>query len=498
MRGYLGVDIGTSSSKGVLVTGDGRLVRTAVREHTVQRPAPGHVEMDAEVWWREFVELAEELTAPGDVDVAAVGVSGMGPCVLVTDADGTPLRPAILYGVDTRAGAQIEALNDELGADAILARCGSMLSSQAVGPKLRWLADHEPERYARARRLFVPSSWLVHRLTGEYVLDFHSASQCTPLFDTVDAAWYEPWTRHVCPDLELPPLRWPGERAGVTTRAVAGIPAGVPVITGTIDAWSEAVSVDAQNPGDLMIMYGTTLFLINTMRERLTTPAMWGTLGALPGTRNLAGGMATSGAITSWLRDLTGGPDYATMLAEARESGAGANGLLVLPYFAGERTPIFDPDARGVIAGLTVSHTRGDVYRAVLEATAFAVRHNVEALREVGSDITRVVAVGGGTQGGLWTQIVTDVTGLPQLVPSVTVGASYGAAFLAAGLVESVSMTDWNPPAHVCEPNPDVREIHDAFYAQYRALYPASRAVQHALAEQQRLLTARATRPAGT
>ncbi|MGW9309694.1 FGGY-family carbohydrate kinase [Saccharomonospora azurea] len=490
MRGYLGVDIGTSSSKGVLVTSDGRLIRTAVREHPVERPAPGHVEMDADVWWREFTELAEELTAPGDVDVAAVGVSGMGPCVLLTDDEGVPLRPAVLYGVDTRAGAQIEALNDELGADAIFARCGSMLSSQAVGPKLRWIAEHESETYARARRLFQPSSWLAYRLTGEYVLDFHSASQCTPLFDTVDNAWHEPWVRHVCPDLDLPPLRWPGETAGVTTREVAGIPAGVPVITGTIDAWSEAVSVDAQKPGDLMLMYGTTMFLVNTMRERLTTPAMWSTLGALPGTRNLAGGMATSGAITAWLRDLTGGLDYPTMLAEARESGAGAHGLLVLPYFAGERTPIFDPDARGVVAGLTVSHTRGDLYRAVLEATAFGVRHNVEALREVGSEISRVVAVGGGTQGELWTQIVTDVTGLPQVVPSVTIGASYGAAFLAAGLVEDVRMADWNPPARVCEPNPDVRATYDALYEQYRALYPASRDVQHALAEQQRVLAA--------
>ncbi|EHR63222.1 pentulose/hexulose kinase [Saccharomonospora cyanea NA-134] len=486
-RGYLGVDIGTSSSKGVLVEPSGHILRTAVREHAVDRPAPGHVEMDAEVWWREFTELADELTAPGDVDVVAVGVSGMGPCVLVTDDEGTPLRPAILYGVDTRAGAQIDALNDELGAETIFARCGSMLSSQAVGPKLRWIAEHEPETYARARRLFMPSSWLAYRLTGEYVLDFHSASQCTPLFDTVENGWHEPWTRHVCPELELPPLRWTGEAAGVTAREVAGIPAGVPVITGTIDAWSEAVSVDAQNPGDLMVMYGTTMFLINTTRERLTTPAMWGTVGAVPGTRNLAGGMATSGAITAWLRELTGGPDYPTMLAEARDSGAGANGLLVLPYFAGERTPIFDPDARGVIAGLTLSHTRGDLYRAVLEATAFGVRHNVEALREVGSDISRVVAVGGGTQGELWTQIVTDVTGLPQVVPSVTIGASYGAAFLAAGLVDDVSMADWNPPARVCEPNENVRATYDALYEQYRALYPSSRDVQHALAAQQRI-----------
>lgn len=485
-RAYLGVDIGTSSSKGVLVRPGGRILRTAVRGHSVDRPAAGRVEMDARLWWTEFVELASELTAPGDVEVAAVGVSGMGPCVAVTDEDGVPLRPAILYGVDTRASAQIEALNAELGATEIFDRCGAELTSQAVGPKLRWIADTEPDVFARARRLFQPSSWLVYQLTGEYVLDYHSASQHTPLFDTVEVDWHEDWVRHICPDLELPRLRWPGEAAGVTTREVGGVPAGVPVVTGTIDAWSEAVSVDAQNPGDLMIMYGTTMFLINTTRERLATPAMWSTLGAVPGTRNLAGGMATSGAITAWLRELTGGTDYPTMLAEARDSGPGANGLLVLPYFAGERTPIFDPDARGVVAGLTLSHTRGDLYRAVLEATAFAVRHNIEALREAGSDIFRVVAVGGGTQGELWTQIVSDVTGLAQTVPNVTIGASYGAAFLAARLDGEEHISDWNPPAHVREPNPELRETYDILYEQYRALYPATRDVVHVLAEQQR------------
>ncbi|WP_019816306.1 FGGY-family carbohydrate kinase [Saccharomonospora saliphila] len=484
-RVFLGVDIGTSSSKGVLVGPGGGIVRTAVREHTVDRPGAGRVEMDGERWWTEFVELASELTAPADVEVAAVGVSGMGPCVLLTGDDGTPLRPAILYGVDTRAEAQIEALNDELGAEAIFARTGSMLSSQAVGPKLAWVRDNEPEVFAKARRMFVPSSWLAYRLTGEYVLDYHSASQCTPLFDTVDATWYRPWCDHIAPDLELPSLRWPGDRAGVTLGEVGGIPAGVPVITGTIDAWSEAVSVDAQNPGDLMLMYGSTMFLVNTTRERLTTPSMWGTLGAFQGTRNLAGGMAASGSITSWVRELTGGADYAALLAEAEASGPGAGGLLVLPYFEGERTPIFDPRARGVIAGLTLRHTRGDLYRAVLEATAFGVRHNIDALRRAGADIERVVAVGGGTQGRVWTQIVSDVTGLAQVVPTVTIGASYGAAFLAAGLVERPSMAEWNPAAEIRSPDPATTALYDELYQQYLALYPAGRDVLHTLAAHQ-------------
>ena len=484
----LGVDVGTSSSKGVLVTLDGRILRSATRAHLVDRPLPGYVEMSADLWWKEFVDIATELTSPGDVEVVAVGVSGMGPCVLVTDEESRPLRPAILYGVDTRAMAQIDKLNAELDPAQILDRCGSALTSQAVGPKLAWLREHEPDVFAQARRLYMPSSWLAHQLTGNYLLDYHSASQCTPLFDAESLSWYRPWVDLIAPGFELPELKWPGDQAGVTTRPVAGVAAGVPVITGTIDAWSEALSVGAHNVGDLMLMYGTTMFLINTVKAPLTSESMWGTVGALEGTRSLAGGMATSGAITGWLRELFGSPEYVSLLTEANASGPGARGLLVLPYFAGERTPIMDPDARGVIAGLTLTHTRGDLYRAVLESVALGVRHNIEVMRAAGAVIDRVVAVGGGTEGGLWTQIVSDVTGLAQVIPSKTIGASYGAALLAAQLEHDVCIEDWNPPAGQCTPDPTTAADYDDLYRLYRTLYPASREIVHALA-------ARANRP---
>lgn len=481
----VGVDIGTSSSKGVLVSEDGTILATAVRTHEVSRPRPGWVEMSADAWWEEFSSITIELTDSIDADIRAVGVSGMGPCVLVTDDDGTPLRPAILYGVDTRATAEIDALNRQIGAAAILERSGSALSTQAVGPKLAWIAGNEPHIMERARRLFMPSSWLVWKLSGQYVLDHHSASQCTPLYDTANNSWHHPWADLIAPTIELPPLFWANETAGTVSLDAAvqtGLPAGIPVIAGTIDAWTEAVSVGAQNPGDLMLMYGTTMFLVATTEERVTVPSLWSTVGVYPGTRNLAGGMATSGAITGWLRKLFGAPDFAELLEEASLSGPGARGLLMLPYFAGERTPVMDPDARGIIAGLTLSHTRGDLYRAALEATAFGVRHNVEAMMDGGAKPTRIIAVGGGTQGGLWTQIVSDVTGLPQVIPSITIGASYGAALLAAASVTDVSIDDWNPPAHVVEPTPSLESDYNELYQVYRHLYPATKEISHLLA----------------
>ncbi|MGH3354584.1 MAG: FGGY-family carbohydrate kinase [Nocardioidaceae bacterium] len=488
LRAVIGVDIGTSSSKGVLVGLDGQVLRMATREHAVERPRPGWVEMDGEVWWQEFVSLSAELLAPADAEVVAVGVSGMGPCVLLTDHRDTPVRPAILYGVDTRSTPQIAELNARFGEDEIRARCGSALSTQAAGAKLAWVADEEPALFKQATRFFVPSSWLAFRLTGEYVLDQHSASQCTPLYDTDRREWYQPWVDAIAPELPMPPLRWSGEIAGTVRREAAeltGVPEGTPVTTGTIDAWAEAVSVGAQGVGDLMLMYGTTMFLINTVPAKVTSPSLWGTVGAFPDTRNLAAGMATSGAITGWLRDLFGSADYAELLQLADRSGPGANGLLMLPYFAGERTPIMDPQARGLIAGLTLSHTRGDLYRAALEATGLGVRHNIETIEAAGGDVRRVVAVGGGTQGDVWTQIVSDITQRAQVVPTQTIGASYGGAFLAAQSVADMSIDTWNPVKEVREPRPELAAGYDELYAAYLDIYTSTRTIAHTLAARQ-------------
>ena len=491
MRCTIGVDIGTSSSKGVLVDADGAILAQATRTHEVSRPRTGWVEMDGGIWWVEFVSLARELRAAvPDAEIVAVGVSGMGPCILLVDAAGEPVRPAVLYGVDTRAGEQIARMTADLGVAEITRVGGSVLTSQAGGPKILWIHDEDPGAWERARRLFMPASWLAHRLTGAYVLDHQSASQVSPLYDIEHERWHDEWWQRYAGPLEQPALLWAGDVAGLVTAEAAlvtGIPEGTPVIAGTIDAWTEAVSVGAHGVGDLMLMYGTTMFLVATGEETLRTPSMWTTAGAFAGTRNLAGGLSTSGALTAWLKDLTGS-DYPELLAEAEASGPGARGLVMLPYFAGERTPIQDPDARGVIAGLTLDHGRGDLYRAALEATALGVRHNVQTMRDAGADIRRIVAVGGGTQGRLWLQIVSDATGLAQEVPQITIGASYGAAFLAAGAVTdpAPAIADWNPVVTTIAPDPALASAYDALFDRYLRLYAGTAEVVHELAEQQR------------
>lgn len=488
----LGVDVGTSSTKGVLAAEDGTVLATTVREHAVSRPAPGHVEMDAGIWWQELLSIARELADRAlehGARIEAIGLSGMGPCVLLTDEDDEPVRPAILYGVDTRAGEQIAALTAELGEEEIVRRGGCRLTAQAAGPKILWVAEHEPEAWGRARRLLMPASFLVRRLTGAYVLDHASAAQVSPLYDLHARRWHEPWAQRIAPGLALPRLRWAGEVAGrVTARAAAelpGISAGTPVLTGTTDAWAEAVSGGVRSPGDLMVMYGTTTFLLAVTHGPVRSRTLFPTPGMREGPCVLTGGMAASGAVTGWLRDLLAGPDVAELVAAAAQSPAGARGLLVLPYFSGERSPIADPHARGVVAGLTLSHGRGDLYRAVLEAAAFGVRHHLEALAAEGCEPRRVVALGGGTRTGLWPQIVSDVTGLVQELPRSTIGASYGDAMLAAQGVLGTRTEDWNPVERRVAPDPAVRGRYEELYGLYRELYPATRQVAHALARLQ-------------
>ncbi|MFI6938654.1 FGGY-family carbohydrate kinase [Streptomyces sp. NPDC050418] len=487
----LGVDIGTASSKGSLVRPDGTLVAQSARDHRTSSPRPGWFEHDAvDVWWADFTSLAQELTARAaglGEPVAAVGVSGIGPCLLPVDEETRPLRPAMLYGVDTRAGRQIE--DQRRRYPDVIERCGSPLTSQAIGPKLQWLREEEPEVYARTRRWFMASSYLAYRLTGAYVLDHHSASQCTPLYDLRAHTWAEDRREEIAPGIEWPALVWPSEVVGTVTTAAAdatGLPAGVPVVAGTVDAWAEATAVGAKDPGDLMLMYGTTMFLVNFTDRPVSSPRLWGTVGAFEDTYCLAGGMATSGAVTAWLRDLTGA-DYATLVAEAARVPAGAEGLLMLPYFAGERTPLFDPDARGVLHGLTLRHGRGHLYRAALEATAFGVRHNLAAMAEAGGDPRRVVAVGGGARE-LWTRIVSDVTGQTQQLPRHTIGAAYGDAFLAAvgaGLAAPDDIAEWNPPETVVEPDPSRGKVYEELYGLYLRLYTETRDTAHALAARQ-------------
>jgi xylulokinase len=435
-------------------------------------------------WWGDVVEVLAELDS---TDVVAVCVSGLGPCVVQTDDDLRPRRPAILYGVDTRATREIDEITARLGADAILERCGKDLSSQAIGPKLGWLRREASDAWRPQDRWFSAHTYVVAQLTGEWVLDHHTASQCDPFYDIHRQDWATDWVDAVLPGLALPRLVWPSEQIGAVRRDAAaqtGLAEGTPVVAGTVDAWAEAFSVGVRRPGDLMLMYGSTMFFVQVLAAPTSVRGLWTTSGVERRSHTLAAGMATSGTVTTWLQDLTGGVPFETLLEEAATVPAGSEGLVLLPYFSGERTPIYDPLARGVIAGLTLRHGRGHLLRATYEGIACGVRQILDVFGAAENRAERIVAVGGGTQGGLWTQIVSDVAGIPQIVPQQTIGASYGDALLAAiGIGAVPPDTDWTVPDHLVVPDPATAPTYANLFQTYAELYPATREQVHRLAQ---------------
>jgi xylulokinase len=484
----LGIDIGTGSTKGVLTDTAGAVLATETLTHSMELPRPGWAEFDAEaVWWREVCDISRALIArvPADGSVAGVCVSGQGPCLVLCDDDLRPLRPAILYGIDTRAVDEIASLTAEFGEQNIIDLGGSLLTSQAIGPKLEWVRNHEPDVFAAARAWFSCHSYIVAKLTGEYTMDHHTASQCDPMYATRTFEWNSPWAQRICAHLPLPRLAWPDEVVGVVTAGasgVSGIPTGTPVMAGTVDAYAEAFSVGVRRPGDLMLMYGSTMFMVQIVADYHRDPALWTTAAVEHGSYALAAGTATAGSLITWLQSATGAAPLDELTAEASAVPPGSDGLLMLPYFSGERTPIFDPHARGVLVGLTLRHGRGHLLRAAYEGIAFGVRE-VLARFDAASPSTRLVSVGGGLSSRVWAQAVSDITCRTQRIPEQTIGAAYGDALLAAigaGLVPPD--TDWTMINGSIEPNPDRTEMYEALYRTWRELYPATKDQVHRLA----------------
>lgn len=489
MKYTLGVDIGTFESKGVLVDATGQIVAMASHPHQMIVPRPGWAEHDAEQdWWGDFVRITRKLLAISQVkpeDIACIATSAIGPCMLPVDAAGTPLMNGVLYGVDTRASAEIALLNAEIGADTILDRCGNALTSQSVGPKILWLKRNHPALFAQTAMILSATSYLTWKLTGQYTIDHYTAANFSPLYDVTTLDWSDALSP-VLPLSMLPRLGWARDIAGHVTPAAAaatGLAQGTPVTIGTIDAAAEAVSVGVAAPGDMMVMYGSTIFIIQVTASRVRDPALWYAPWLSAGQHASMAGLSTSGTLTHWFRNtLAKDTDFATLAAEAAESPKGANGLLCLPYFSGERTPLHDPLAKGAFFGLNLTHTRGDMFRAALEGIASATAHIAETYRAADAAPSRIMAVGGGTKNEVWLQATSDLSALPQTISDKSIGASFGDAFLAACAIGAASPADiatWNSAARRINPEPDPAYARQ--YPLWRALYTQTRDIAHAL-----------------
>lgn len=492
----LGVDIGTFESKGVLVDETGTIIAQAARPHQMIVPQAGWAEhRPDEDWWGDFVHITKALLAESGVDptaVKAVATSAIGPCMLPVDADGAPLMNGVLYGVDTRAAKEIDDLNAQLGDEAILAHSGNALTSQAVGPKILWFKRNHPELWAKTHKILTATSYLTFKLTGRFLIDHYTAPNSAPLYDIKAQTWSDALGSDICSLDMMPELMWSTEIAGTVTAQAAeetGLAEGTPVTCGTIDAAAEAVSVGTLNAGDMMMMYGSTIFIITVTESQLSDPRLWHAPWLFEGEYAAMAGLATSGTLTHWFRDhfakeLSKEEAFPVLAAEASNSPPGAKGLLCLPYFSGERTPIHDPMAKGAFFGLDLTHSRGDLYRAVIEGIAMGTRHVTDTYADAGQVPRRLLAVGGGTKNELWLQATSDLTGLDQIVCSVTTGASYGNAFLARLTLGEVAKDDlprWNPAARTVKAG-----RHAAYEAQYplfKALYEQTKDIAHQLSD---------------
>jgi xylulokinase len=516
---FIGVDVGTSGTKAGLFDHLGRLLAHHHVSHTVDYPAPNQAEHDAEaVWWAEtrlcIRSIVEQVPEARD-RVAGIACSGLGAALVLVDEEGKALRPAILYGIDGRAARQIERLNATFGEEEILRRSGARLSSQSMGPKLLWLSEHEPDVLARAACVLSTNSFLVRRMTGVSVMDTSTAMFYTPFYDFQGDRWLDEWIRKAgLPRSLFPPVTEPSREAGrLEPRAARelDLPDGIPVLAGTIDTYAECVGSNVERPGEALLVYGSSMTLIGMVEELRAHESLWCGRHYRRGTYSLIGAMATSGALIEWFRTLLceAGPGSgstgeleARINPEASEIEPGCEGLLALPYFMGERTLIEDPYARGVLVGLTLKHGTAHVYRALLEAVAFAARHNVEEFRRLGFPLTGVVATGGGTRNRLWVQIISDVTGLEQTVShdghavlrgnarmaaeaaGVNVGDAGGAASEAGSATETAtaeSESAWSIGGTRVTPDPDATDRYDRLYPVFRELYSATAPIVHRL-----------------
>ncbi|MDD9908787.1 MAG: FGGY-family carbohydrate kinase [Ahrensia sp.] len=496
MSHTLGIDIGTYASKGVIVDGDGQIIAQAERPHEMIIPQPGWAEhRPDEDWWGDFCFLSNTLLEKSGIDpsdIKAVACSAIGPCMLPVDEDGEALMNGVLYGVDNRAAAEVEELTEEIGEDVLLARCGNALTSQSVGPKILWLKRNRPHLFEQMDKIHTSTTYMVRKLTGRTVIDHYTAANFSPLYDVELQGWTTDLADHIVDEASLPEILWSNEIAGeVTAQAAAqtGLAAGTSVLTGTIDAAAEAISVGVMAPGQMMMMYGSTIFIIMPTAQRVSDSRLWYAPWLFEGQHACMAGLATSGTLTHWFRDrfaleLDRDTAFATLAEEAQQSPPGANGLIMLPYFSGERTPIHDPLAKGTLFGLNLTHSRGDIYRAMLEGIALGTGDVIDTYRDAGAAPQSLHAVGGGVKNRVWSQATSDICGMPQVVREKSIGASFGNAFLAATAIGSATMADidaWNPVVETIDPDATTAGLYAERLSQFRSLYENTKDLMHAL-----------------
>jgi len=482
----LGIDVSTTATKAVLVDDQGAVRGVGAESYGVSTPRPLWSEQDPALWWAATATAVRgALTAAGvdGGDVDAVGLAGQMHGAVLLDSADVPLRPAILWN-DQRTAAECDEIRERVGMPRLVEITGNDALTGLTAPKLLWVRRHEPETWARVAHLLLPKDYVRLRLTGEHAIDKADASG-TLLLDLVA----RDWSSMVLNALGIPsgwlPRTFEGTdvTGGLTDAAAAetGLRPGTPVVAGGGDQSANGVGVGAVAPGTTALSLGTSGVIFASTDRPLFDPGgrVHAFCHAVPGRWHMMSVMLSAAGSLRWFRDaMARGTGYDELLADAQEVPAGSDGLWFLPYLSGERSPHPDPLARGAFVGLTVSHDRRHLTRAVLEGVAYGLRDGLDLMREAGMPApTQIRVSGGGTASPLWRQILADVLDTELATVSTTEGAAYGAAVLAAvasgwfaTVDDAVARLVIVTPA--AKPGPDVDRYAEG-HLRYRALYPA-------------------------
>jgi xylulokinase len=451
----VGLDVGTSGAKGVAIDPDGRVLATASAGYPLSLPRPGWSEQAPEDWWRAAQEVL------GGLPDGPVGLSGQMHGLVVLDAAGEVLRPAILWN-DQRTAAECAEIEERVGLARLIELTGNRALTGFTAPKLLWLRRHEPDVYARIRHVLLPKDYVRYRLTGELAIDAADASG-TLLFDVRRRTWSD----EVCAALGIP-REWLPDAFESTEIAGAG------------DQAAAALGVGIAAPGPVSVVLGTSGVVFAALPSYVPDEQarLHVFCHAVPGTWHAMGVMLSAAGSAAWLREVLAA-EFAELDEAAERWEPGCEGLLFAPYLAGERTPHADPDARGAFAGLSARHDRGALWRAMLEGVAFGLRDSLELLRGLGAAPDAGRVSGGGARSELWLRIVASVLGLPLDVMESEEGSAFGAALLAG--VRAGVFGDAAEAVRRCvrarrrvEPEWD----YEAGYARFRRLYPALRPLE--------------------
>lgn len=487
----VGIDIGTTSTIAILVRLPSEVLGIVSRPVTLHSPHPGWSEEDPAQWWGNVCELTRELIGSTGIDpteIAAVGTTGMLPAVVLLDAAGKVLRPSIQQS-DGRCGAEVEELRREIDEAAFIRRAGNGVNQQLVAAKLRWIERHEPDVFGRIATVFGSYDYVNFRLTGERRIEQNWA---------LEAGFVDLATHAIADDLvahahvarsAVPAKALSQEIIGTVSAEAAaetGLAVGTPVVGGAADMIASALAAGVTAPGDVLLKFGGSVDILVATDKVQPDPRLYLDYHLVPGLFMPNGCMSTGGSALNWFaRTFAGGEMQAATTAGltihqhldrlAADRPAGAEGLTIVPYFLGEKTPVHDADARGIVEGLTLSHDLGHLWRALLESYAFALLHHLEVLRDMGHEPRRFLASDGGSQSAVWMQIVADVIGERVETLAGHPGSCLGAAWTAA--VGTGLVSDWNGLRSFVSAGPSFAPdgakagVYARGYRRYRDLY---------------------------